>query len=309
MVTWGGKDYYLGHDEEEAQRAYVEHLAQWRDWRDGRVGAKVRYGRSPLTVGQLIDKFLEHKELENGIENRRYYRKHLRRFLIRHHDAHARQIRPKHLADFKLDLIDRGYKPKTTNHDLIAVRGMLRWAASLEIIPPIELSGVKNLPVGPTLHRRIPAETVRAAIRDADERVRPWLAVNYLACLRPSEVVSVVHDRGTWLEEGVFVLDRGKMDHKVAIRRHCILSECAMGWLEQCEPRWSKLDSYSAAARRSCPIRPKQLQKCAAQHLRDQGVPRDDVDTLLGHVHSRVSVTYFHEAWPRLREAARRICV
>ena len=307
FVRWGGRDRYLGREKRKAEAAYWESLAQWRQWREHRQTQRAALSGGPtLRVAALVKEFLRAKMLERGESCERDYRKYLRRFAHWHGDYFVDQIRPRHLNLFKLDLIKLRYAPRTINHDLTAVRVMYRWAAKIELAPPIDLGAAGNLPVGPANPRTVSHEEACAAIRDAHTRVRPWLALNYLGLLRPSEVGKVIRVEGEWSEHGVFILDRGKMDRVASMRRHCVLSDEALDWLRAARPHWRTHHSYTAFVRKSgCPIQPKVFQRSAAEALvRVHGCAPDDVELLLGHTVPRIRATYYRQAWPRLRGLA-----
>lgn len=305
FVRWGGRDHYLGLDKRKAENAYLDQIDDWRRWVSEKRKRREVVNQTVPTIAETVDEFLKAKRVEVGLACGEYYRRHLSRFLERFGELDADLVRPKHLNALKLWMIQQRFAPRTINHDLCSIRIMYNWASGLELIPPISLSGVKNVPVGPAVLDVPKRWQLIRYIKRADPKVAPWIAVNYLALLRPSEVVRVVHGEGKWVEPGVFRLDRGKMDRKVSLKRHCVFSDAALEWLERCEPHWSRQDSYSAAVRDCCPVGPKLVQKSAAQHLATVfGVDRDDLELLLGHVGPRLKVTYHHPAWQKLRQTA-----
>jgi integrase len=259
-------------------------------------------------VVELTTMFLAAKELQGGMDLRRYYEKHLQRFSRAFGDIRADVIRAINLQSIKDDMIRAGYAEKTINHDVVAVKAMLNWAMGLEYIPAVHLKGVKTCPLGPPPDKSMPVKAVRKMVLGAPEPVRSWLAISYLCLMRPSEVVRCVQDEGEWVETGVFRLDRGKIDKKARLARHVVFSPEAMKWRRLCEPVWSRLDTYSAAVRRECgPGGPHALRHSAATHLAQLGVDRADIDLLLGHAPPRVSLTYAPIMWQPLRRTAARI--
>lgn len=307
FVRWGGKDHYLGRDRREAQNQYTVQLDLWNQWQAQKADARaVSATRTRLTVGELVKQFVESKRHEAGIEASEYYAKHLKRLTHRFNKIDVDLIEPQHLNALKLAMIQTGeYKPRTINHDLTAIRVMLNWAAGLGLAPNRSYKGVKNLPTGPVEDKTISAQTVAKLIRKADERLRPWVALNYLAVCRPSEVRRLVRREGEFVMPGVFRLDRGKMDRRASIKRHVILSDVALAWLTFAESHYNHRDAYSAAVKRQLGVGPKVIQKSAATHLvHDLGARPDDVELLLGHVRGRLAVTYYLPAFARLRETA-----
>lgn len=306
FCRWGGHDYYFGKDEGEAEAQYLESLKRWREWKEDRQRYRLRpTARVPLVV-DLVEQFTKAQGAENGYSAKRYYTYHLKTFATLYGQFPADIIGPRHLNAMKLDRLQNGYAPRTINHDMTAVRVMYNWASGLELVRPISLKGVKNLPLGPVQHRTYSQEHVWSAIIAAPEKVRPWLAINYLGLMRPSEVVRLVNGQGEWTHEGVFQLDRGKMDRKVTLKRHVILSPLAMAWLKCAEPHWSRLDSYGQFCRlHKVRMNPKQFQKAGSDHLVNfYDADPADVEMLLGHVPARMRVTYFQKRLPRLLETS-----
>jgi integrase len=251
-----------------------------------------------MTVLDLAEQFLEWKFNAGGPELRRYYQKHLRRFTKSWMTWRLETIRARHLHLLVMEMQKIGLAPKTVNHDIIAVKGMLRWAMDLEYMPVMTLEVVKTLPTGPPPDKSLAAARVRSIILDEldPKREQPWAAINYLCAMRPSEVVRVVQGDGRWLEPGAeagfFELDRGKMDFRTRQKRVILFSEEALEWLGVCRRIWSRLDSYSTVVRAACGVGPSRFRHSAAKHLHWAGVPRGDVDLLLGHVLRGVTLTY-----------------
>lgn len=310
MVRYAGRDHYLGHDKRRADEQFLTHLDKWREWRESKAEARNirhQFKRVPGVV-ELINMFVDAKKTERGDACAAYYKKHLRYFNQIYGKQDIDVIGPRHLNAVKIELLRQGYAPKTINHDLTAIRVMLNWASALELGPNINLKGVKNLPLGPVEHVAVSVKEVRAAIRSAPPDVKEWMAINYLALLRPSEVVRVVHKQGEWIQKGVFRLDRGKMDERASIKRHCIFSAEALKWLKKCKPRWDLAESYSKLVRDHWAHGPKVLQKSAAAHLvQSPGVEPADVELLLGHVTGRLPVTYYLPAFAKLRVKVARL--
>lgn len=306
MCFWGGKSHYFSQVESVARHQYADSLKDWAAWRESRAtGATPARG---ISCEELVNQFLDEKERERGTAARSYYEKHLKRFLWAYADVRADLFRVKHLQGIKTDMLHKKFAAKTVNHDLVAIRGLFGWAQDLEIIPPIRLRGAKNLSLGPPPNKAIDFDVMRAFLAAAPNPVRPWLVINYLCLMRPSEVVRVVLGQGEWIEAGVFRLHRGKMDERTRLARHVIFSPLALKWLSYCEPAWSRLDSYSAAARRHvAPYGPGRLRHSAASHLIQAGVDRASVTLLLGHAPARVSLIYAQVAWQPLRAISTRL--
>lgn len=306
MIRWGGRVYYLGRDRDAAYAQYLDHLKRWAEWRQARQTQRLAPPTQAILVPELIDQFLEWKGLERGDETRRYYEKHLRRFRAWCGALRADAVRPQHLHKVKQEMMQGRYAPKTIAHDLTAIRVLFNYACGeVELIPPVNFRGVKNPPLGPPPDRALGRGQVRRMFRQATPGLTPWLWVNYLALLRPSEVVKCVRREGKWVKPWLFRLDRGKMDRIAMLPRHCIFSELALKHLAECRPVWSRLDSYSAATRRACGKGPGLLRHSAATHLEELApLAGDHIEFLLGHTPTRLRLTYRRPPWPAIRQTA-----
>lgn len=338
FVKWAGRNRYLGKDKALAERLYLDQIAQWREWWENKADAReVRQSRQgssvPISIEDLAERFLEAKRLEHGVDCEARYRKHLKRFREEMESARKAErlriwdadlVSARLLNDFKLELLQKyKLKPRTINHDLTTIRVMYNWSAAAGLLEPKALNVVKNLPVGPVDDGAVSTRDVRKGFAACPPLLQPWFAINYLALLRPSEVVRVAKAQGRWHAslKGVFILDRGKVDIRVSIKRHVVFSPLAEKWVRygwqtiqdernagRKDLKWNNLDAYSEAIRRHFAPGPKILQKSAASHLAQQrGVAPADVELLLGHVKSRLSVTYYAPHWKKLRTVAAKL--
>lgn len=305
IVKWAGRTRYLGHDPKKAQAAYLQELQAWADWREARETRKLPPLRNTAKVVDVAAQFLDYKETERGRDTRRYYAKHLKRFLALWGGAMIEQVKPVHIQMLKQDMIDYGFSPKTINHDLTAIKTFLRWAMQLELAPVIRLDGIRSQPLPPHADKSLDVKSLRALVNSLDaDREKPWCAINYLAAMRPSEVVRVVHGQGDWVETGVFRLSKSKTD-RFRQPRYVLFSSEAIEHLAKCRRLWSRLDSYSQAVRAACGVGPSRFRHSAAKHLHHlHGVNRQDVDLLLGHKLPSVSATYAPIHFEPLRNLA-----
>ncbi len=313
FVRWGGRDRYFGHDPAVAQQRYLtdpaDGLPAWKRWKDGKAKQRERRQTAgKMTVSELAERFLDSRAIEGGDERREYYRKHLRRFLLAHGLFRVEFIRQAWLQRIKDDLLKDGKAPRTVNHDIQAVKTCLQWAMDHELIEPVNLRGVKKVPVGAVRSKaRTRGDCIRQMLK-ASADLRPWLVVNYLTAARPIEIVRAVNGHGSWIERGVLEVPN-KSGWKSGQPRCLLFSAEAFAWLRKCEPFWTRLDSYSTATRRETGAGPHTLRHSAATHLLSAGVHRSDVDSLLGHYPSRVSLTYQGMPWRVLRRLAARLTV
>ena len=308
FAKWGGKFHYFGTDQAAARNKYIASLQEWSAWKSQREARKAAPEMATLCI-DLYESFLQYKGLELGDGTQAYYRKHLKRFLAIFGGFQADGFKPLDLHKLKEHMLHKKFAPKTINHDLTAVRVMFNWASGLEYVPAVNFSAVKNLPLGPPPDKTLPFEEVHKMVHDSPEHMGPWLAINYLCLMRPSEVVRVVGGQGEWVEPGVFRVQSktGKITRQ---HRHVLFSDRALHWLERCAPQWKRLDSYSSAVCSACDHGPGVLRHTAASHLhKNHGTTREDVDLLLGHAPSRVSLTYNPVDWQSLRRSVARLHV
>ncbi len=308
MTRWGSRNRYFGRDRQAATQSFAASMAEWADWRNGIETARIAPPKTRFRVIELAEQFIASKTRERGDDLGRYYRKHLKRFLHAVGGAYADKVNVRDLEALKVEMLRAGYAAKTCNHDVVAARAMLQWAMNMEYIPTVALAGCKILALGPPADKSLSIKAVKAWVNDAPEPVRPWLAVNYLTLARPIEVVRMVNGQGVWSEAGVMRLDNHKTALVTQEPRHVVFSELALKWFEQCEPVWSRLDSYSAAVRHACGKGgPHPLRHSGATHLLDAEVSREEVDCILGHLPRRVSRIYARINWQSLRVKVRRL--
>lgn len=323
LVHWDGKDHYLGRDKEEAEKRYRQSLAEWLEWRKGREEQRQHVRRAQrlghnMTVIDLAEEFLDAKLAQNGVETWRYYRRHLWRFVWTWAPTRLNMLKRRHIILLvqqmqsgyrRKDGTVRRYAAKTIRHDVTAIGTMLRWAMDLDYMPVIVLTGIKTPPIGPPPDKSLSVERVRELIASMDpEREGPWCAIQYLTGMRVSEVGKVVRSEGRWIGEGLFELDRGKMDLRTQQPRVIVFSDEALTWLARCKPIWGLYQSYSTAVRQAYGIQPSAFRHSAAKHLHHiHRVDRANVDLILGHTPSGVSVTYNPIAYEQLRALVARI--
>lgn len=318
FCRWGGQDHYFSKEREPSYQQYLKSLARWGEWRRERNTTRFPplSASKPIFVAELVAKFLDYKEIEGGPSRRRFYANHLRRFANAFQNVHGSQIRANHLQAMKEDMIRAGYDPRTINHDLSCIKSLFNWASGMEIVPAVNLRFAKPLPLAPTLDRSLSRGQVAHFIKESPARIKPWLAINYLAMMRPSEVVRVVNGQGEWEEPWLFRLHKGKTDVRSQEHRRIVFSDAALAWLGRAEPHWTRQDSYyrcvgrwvdGEAKRRGdgarrLPYSPHVLRHSAATHLHELGAGRENTDLLLGHLPPRVSRTYVRIDWRSLRE-------
>lgn len=340
FVRLHGHDHYLSVDHDVAQRKYRELLA-------AHLQSPVPRLRSRTVLHLAREMLEEYQSLGRGAAGR-YFRVQLTRWLNVHGGADAIELAssdPRRgrfvpplipmLIAFRSDLSQPhlGLARRTVNHDLVAVKRLFNWAAERGYVPAVNWRGVKRLPVARSQPEDLPEDVIRAMLaccagracpldpppRRPHPALEPWLALQYLACLRTSEVVRLVHGRGRFRpvidESGRVLHPRGLFeltDHKNSWRgteegRFVVLTEAALRWLACARPVWGSPGAYQAAVLRACPWPPRVLRDSAASHLRARGVALEGVQTLLGHNIRGEWPSYARTPWPALRTSAARL--
>lgn len=301
FTSWAGKRHYLGRGAVSAGREFASSLEHWEDWRDRRAEAREIRPQLRLRVAQLAQQFIEFKGVV-GMAG--HYKKHLKRFVGAFETRYIDTVRVVHLDALKADMIHEWQlMPRTVNHDLNSVRAMFAYAVDRELIRPVSLGGCKNLPLPPPPDKTLSFVAVHQLVHTAPEPLKWWLGFQWLTGCRPSETIKAAKREGSFVEPGIFQLDRGKTDTRSRSKRHLVCSDFALEWFERLEPRWTRFDSYSHAVSKvfGPNVGSHRLRHSAAAHLVRWGTAREDVEVFLGHMPSRVSLTYAPIDWQPLR--------
>lgn len=305
-LKFGGQKVYLAKgDRAKAEAAYADFLAT--TWVHER--AKALHG--PLAVGTLaaLEKgYLAFVEAELGRERRKDYAVHLDRILRRTDRGGA--IRdtwsPEMVTAQALYAIQTSmrseYSARTINHSTKALARMLRWGHKQGIVsslPDLRISGLRV----PAPQPRAPEPSVVRALiaqaESADPRLAPWLALNYLSLMRPSEIVRLAKGEAEPLgDTGVWVM-HGKTTARTGQGRHVLLTpEARRDWLPRLEPHWSHWRAYSTRTLAVLgPGGPRRLRAWGATHLRRAGVELALVRAALGHTERGAVTHYVETAW------------
>ena len=306
FTKWGGKPRYFTLNREESYEKYLQSLQEWARWRQHRDNQRLPAIEKTHTIESIYQKFLATRKAEGGIERQQFYEKHLKRFIAAYHDLYANDFRPMMLQRLKDGMLAKQFAPRTINHDIQAVRTMLQWAMDVELIEPVNVRGVKKLPLGPIPDKSWSASKVRHFILGCPKpNMRAWLAMCYLCGLRPKEGVRIMRGQGRGVQRGVMVIPNKATRSR--IERHVLFSAEAFHWWRLAKPQWSRLDSFSQAVRDELECGPHQLRHSAGTNLIQRGVAREDADSILGHYPRAVSLTYMPMQWRRLRYLAARL--
>lgn len=312
FVRHKGKDTYFSLDEAASRRAYE----QWLQGTWARTAAEPASSSQPSLV-RIADAYLEYVYRTRGKKLSQDYRAYLQPLmrygggpevglLLRPQDVNVAL-----LDALGIDMISAGYKPRTVNHTLKAIKRMLMWAADRDMInEPPRLRRLPTVPVPKPTPKVLCARNARNWVAEAaikDERLVPWLSLIYLSCLRPSEAASLAHDRGEWIEEGVYAI-RGKTTGSTGDYRYMVFSDEGLEHVSALRPCWKTWDGMSRRCRTLCSYGgPRQLRSWGATHLRRAGVPLPTVRCVLGHGDGGAVDHYLERGFAEARSALRRI--
>lgn len=321
--------------------------------------ARVRRQRRRHTLQDAADLLFDHYLSHGREQTARAWRTGLGRFMRWHGsadliefatpDVKRHRFAPPVIAmlnamvsDLKAVKPEERLKNKSINHDVLAVKRLFNFAAEQGLCPAVVWSGVKMLPTRRGRPESRPVEDLVASIISAGNSAEcqvpsakgatsasalspnpdlvPWLALNYLCVLRPSEVVTLV--RGHFDFEPIRN-ERGKIIHErslLRLQRHktlwrgenydrfVLLTPEASAWLSIARPAWSNLSAYSKAAVAAGFVGgPHVLRDSAASHLRARGVGLEDVKIVLGHSLPGEWKSYAEVPWHDLLQKLGRI--
>jgi site-specific recombinase XerD len=315
FCQFAGQRRYFSVDLEESRKAYREALRDWTMWQDDREQNRV-HARKRARVIDIVRHYLASRITDTSPEQHLWARYHLGRFTRIWAALPADDFNAQLLQAFKTDLVDmitdreRKLSPRTINHDIRAIKALFRWASDMGYCREVNLRAVKTVAMPQLARKGISVEAVERIINVALGRVsainpktgRPlepnpnaaaWLAINYLAALRPSEVVRLIQGDGEWIGKGLFQPRISKTFKDGRHPRVYLLSDEALMWLRHARPTWNCMKNYGAGVRRAVgPGFPHPLRHSAATHLVASGAPRAEVDVCLGHYPRLVSQIY-----------------
>lgn len=310
FVKYAGRFHYLGKDQRIARAEYARHIIEWAKWRavrDRELAVK-RPKPAGENIASIFARFMAGRAADCSEKTLIFYQSSLRRFLHVYGTAPPDALGAEDLEAFKTQLVKLGLSKKTINHEIGAVKTLLRWAMDMNLMPMLNMRAVKPLRIPPPPKKGYTIHDMRRLFCSVATVVKPWIAVNWLTAARPTEVVRLVNQRGEWEEPGIFRLLESKTSGRSMQPRHLVLSDLALTWLDRCEPVFSREDSYYRATSRAGWIGgPHPLRHGAATHLLRLGEARADIDIFLGHMPQRVSLTYAPIEWQPLRATAARL--
>lgn len=338
FVRWGGRDHYFTRSESASHRAFFDPtgahpgaLVHWLRWRETKQ-AKVIARTGSLRVAELVKEFLARYFMEGRADTEAYFRHHLRRFTAIFGKFTVDAINVQAIDAFKRDLVHlQILKPRTIRHDLNAVKTLWRWGYANGLCPPLMLDTIKPPRIPRSRPEDLPLEVVKRSILGLSREhksLEPYLAINYLCLLRPSEVMRIAHGQARIsdippmhghkaIKRGMLMLTEHKTSGTTDTDRVVLVSAEAAKWLPHVRPlpfrsapssirdlqnRYAKLCRDAGLAGL-----PHKLRDSAASHLRALGEPAESVDLLLGHEPSGVLQSYGRPSLALLHRSVSRL--
>ena len=291
-----------------------------------------------MLLADVSSRFLEHLTRERGYspQTLRAYRTDLSRFLLWCREAlgvdepDISEITPREIRSFVAGLHREGYARRTIARRLAAIKALMKYALTREIIPRNPSSTI----TAPKAEKRLPTILSRAEVkalmeipdisRPVGRRDRAVLETLYAAGLRRSELCGLNlrdfdRDAGT-----LRVLGKGSKERIVPVGDYA--REALLDWLG-CRDDLLTGDSGDALFLREDGTRldgdhlysmvrsmlrrvteqkkrsPHVLRHTFATHMLDNGAGLREVSEMLGHASLGTTQVYTHVTVDRLRQA------
>lgn len=260
------------------------------------------------TVSELIPTWLEAVKAESGpipYENCRHW---ILPFKDQYGFRQVDDIRPPDLFSYRQVQSKTGAL-SSANVRLATAKRFLTWCALMEYRPPIQTQGVRRLAVGPRPEKEWPVDQVKAQLLKARQFGRTdnlfrHLAIQYVCCARPTEVLRLVAGTGEFESPGVFRLAVSKTEKKNGVPRRLIVGDLGLDLLKGARSAYCCAQSYWRAATDATDVGTHRYRHSAAAHLAAL-LPAQEfslVRLMLGH-YSDLGVTtvYARPDWASLR--------
>lgn len=257
----------------------------------------------PMNCRLIRELFLGSVQVESGPTAHSNLARWLKPFDDEYGGRSIASIKPQDLILYRAHLV-KSYKPSTAAAYLSAAKRMIAWAAAMDMRPPFAAAAIKPPRQDPPKDKAWTPEQVTEHLDKTqryDQGIYLWNAIQYLCCLRPSEVLRLVRGEGRWTEDGVFVPDQSKTYRKNGVPRHLVICPTAMEYLTLAKPRWTSIQTYWDATYTASGVGPHRYRHSAASHLTRAGASYDDVRLMLGHYDHRNTMIYSRPNWQRLR--------
>ena len=235
------------------------------------------------------------------------------------------------LADYVLDLQNRGYSPTTLARKIASVKSFFAFLMDEGIVVKNPTEELRAPRIGRTLPKALSEEEVERLLRapaqlqtPEGERDRAMLELLYATGMRVSELVSLDLDDVN-LDQG-FVRCRGKGDKERMLPFHEDASETLQEYIEGARVTlmgpdkeralflnrwgdrltrqgfWLILKEHAACAGITTPVTPHTIRHSYATHMLRGGASLRQVQEFLGHASISTTQVYTHLTDDHLRE-------
>lgn len=342
-----GKDcfeYFTG-DKAESEKLYMAWLAKWTTLKASDPDRRQR----SLRVVQVAEQWLSHIMVTRGKRRMQQYRSYTAHFVHMTGELPASRIELQHLEALAADLKGLDYSQRAVNAYTKAAKRMLVWAGRRNLIDKPDLDDLRLDRAPRPAPKYMSPEGVRGYLQTARKHSRALadaMALIYLTCARPGEVHRMIRfARGEPSSpiDRFITIDRekhpiafetsSKTQHSTGSTRIIPLSAEALDYLDRARMPWS-LDRFLELARdattqepplslphsplptgrpknapSSSPRGAKILRSWGASELRRQGIPRADIERVLGHGSTEPIDHYVDESLVYLRSLVSRLTV
>ena len=234
------------------------------------------------------------------------------------------------LADYVLDLQNRGYSPTTLARKIASVKSFFAFLMDEGIVVKNPTEELRAPRIGRTLPKALSEEEVERLLRapaqlqtPKGERDRAMLELLYATGMRVSELVSLDLDDVN-LDQG-FVRCRGKGDKERMLPFHEDAGETLQEYIEDARVKlkgpgkeralflnrrgrltrqgfWLILKEHAACAGITTPVTPHTIRHSYATHMLRGGASLRQVQEFLGHASVSTTQVYTHLTDDHLRD-------
>jgi len=280
--------------------------------------SSVQTMRGSKVVVSICEELIENIATDSGANAASSFRMFTRRFIREFGYCHIRKLTLQDMQAFKRKLKAEGLSPATINHYVRSGKRVISYSIEMGYRPYMPLSAVKDLRISLNPQDKSePPEYVKAflsnigkdtdtRIKDIAENVQNHLYLSYLTAMRPSELLRIVNDEGSWESENVFVPTIGKTNYASRFPRRIVLTETAMSFLSRCKPHWSDLSTFAHSCKLHAGRSSHFLRHSAGQAMANSGVSYQEVCCSLGHYSKIIeanSMHYFKPDWSQTVKA------
>jgi integrase/recombinase XerD len=288
-----------------------------------------------LPHDQALDLFLDHIKVERNLSPNTvaaYSRdlSRLTRFLLDQGVKRPGRVRPHHLTDFLLSLVEDGLAARSRARALVSVRSWFRFLLGENLIDKDPTETLDSPRIGRKLPEVLGLEEVDkllGAPRDDTVlglRDRAMIALLYATGVRVSELVSLSMDEVNLKSGFLRTMGKGRKQrlvplgqlamervehylrearpqlHKKSKCRTLFITKRGKGMTRQGFWKLLRQHAYAAGIRRN--ISPHKLRHSFATHLIERGADLRAVQAMLGHADITTTQIYTHVSRARLVE-------